>query len=387
MRHPPPGHATVGALARCVDDVDVFAHDVWGTRPLRWCARDPSGFSDVFGLEIADRLLASAVRHPTVRLVDAGSNLDVSSYTSRLRLGGRWMDDVVDRDKVATRFRDGATVVFQSLHRTCDEVRRFVSELSVDVSHPLQANAYLTPAGATGLAPHRDRHDVLVLHLAGRKHWHVEGLGEVELNAGDTMYVPAGVEHSATAAAQMSLHLTIGIIRTTYRSVVARLLDGVPGLDAPLPLRYAGAGSGATVPTDDVLLADSIERAVAASVARLGSVDADDVAVRERRRRRAPGRSGTTMSSLAAAETVGTDTFVSWSCAATPSHAEHDDPDQRLRLAHNGLVIRLPGVTGAALNQLSAERRCRVGDLIGLDADSQVVLVRRLVEDGVCAVV
>ena len=37
----------------------------------------------------------------------------------------------------------------------------------------MQANAYLTPAGAAGLAPHHDTHDVFVLQVAGAKHWTV----------------------------------------------------------------------------------------------------------------------------------------------------------------------------------------------------------------------
>ena len=40
-----------------------------------------------------------------------------------------------------------------------------------DLGHPVQANAYATPAGAQGFAVHHDTHDVFVLQVAGEKRW------------------------------------------------------------------------------------------------------------------------------------------------------------------------------------------------------------------------
>ena len=42
--------------------------------------------------------------------------------------------------------------------------------------------------------------------------WTVDGLGEIELRPGDTMYIPAGTRHSAASTESASLHLTIGIL-------------------------------------------------------------------------------------------------------------------------------------------------------------------------------
>ena len=60
---------------------------------------------------------------------------------------------------------------------------------------------------------------------------------------GDVLYLPAHTDHSAEAQGEVSLHITIGILRVTYGHVVRRLLDRLDGvdLDAPLPLGFAVA--------------------------------------------------------------------------------------------------------------------------------------------------
>ena len=111
----------------------------------------------------------------------------------------------------------------------------------------MQANAYLTPAGAAGLAPHHDTHDVFVLQVAGAKHWAVRApvvdtplprhvsdhdvaaaqpvLFEDEMRPGDVLYLPRGYVHSAAAQQGVSLHLTIGILATTVHDVLRTLVD------------------------------------------------------------------------------------------------------------------------------------------------------------------
>ena len=58
---------------------------------------------------------------------------------------------------------------------------------------------------------------------------------------GDVLYLPAHTEHSAEAQGEVSLHITIGILRVTYGHVLRRLLDRLDGvdLDAPLPVGFA----------------------------------------------------------------------------------------------------------------------------------------------------
>ena len=102
----------------------------------------------------------------------------------------------------------------------------------------------MTPRGAQGFFSHTDQHDVLILQVAGRKHWKVfnnpiplptrdqelgkhgpplqeEDLGtpmyDVELKQGDFLYVPRGYIHSArTSNATGSMHLTVRILNAFF---------------------------------------------------------------------------------------------------------------------------------------------------------------------------
>src|SRR5919201_1886579 len=127
------------ALERCAGDPGAFADDVWGRRPTFRSASDPNGFADLLTLDDVDHLVSSAaLRLPTFRLIN-----------------------------------DGATLVLQGLHRFWLPLARFCRELEIELGHPTQVNAYITPPGSRGLAVHEDPHDVFVLQAFGRKHWDV----------------------------------------------------------------------------------------------------------------------------------------------------------------------------------------------------------------------
>lgn len=174
--------------------------------------------------------------------------LPESSYTRPATLAGRPLTGLVDARKALGLFADGATVVFQGLHRYWPPLTRLIAELELDLGHPCQANAYLTPVGAQGFEVHQDTHDVFVLQTAGAKQWEVHGqdgleepvLEEPVLEAGHVMYMPTGTPHAARTQDTISLHITIGINQLTWRGLVTRaiseLASQVP--DEHLPAGY-----------------------------------------------------------------------------------------------------------------------------------------------------
>lgn len=355
-------------------DVARFERDHWGRAPLlRRAADTGDDFADVWGLDDLDRFLTGAVRRPLVRLIEDGDPIAAHRYTNRVRLGGNDFADVVDPVKVADRFADGATVVAQSLHRTDPPVHAFVEALAEVVDHPLQANAYLTPPASAGLSPHGDLHDVFVIQLSGTKSWTIDGLGEVDLDVGDVVYIPAHVEHSARATTVTSLHLTIGILRVTYRSVVDRILrDGPDSLDAPLPLRYRHGGDDLAVGVKSVL-ADVVDH--------LDTTDAERVAATERDRELPrPPRRGAVLAANAASTLTASSTLVPcderW--AMTPT------TNGRIELTAPGRRLVAPAACDTALRQIESDRRVDVDDLRGLDGPSRLILARRLVRAGFC---
>ncbi|EFC42938.1 predicted protein [Naegleria gruberi] len=114
-------------------------------------------------------------------------------------------------------------------------------------------NAYLTPAGSQGFAPHYDDIEAFLIQLEGEKHWKIyrplenqqyldrfssknftqeEVAGfecfEILLKPGDMLYVPKGVIHQAvTSQDQHSLHITVS---------TSHLMSWTDYLEKALPL-------------------------------------------------------------------------------------------------------------------------------------------------------
>jgi hypothetical protein len=369
-------------LVDLVGDVVAFEREHWGRTPmLRRTDLDLHGLLDVAG---AEQLLTTSARRPTFRLVQDGETLPPGRSTSTVRMGGGALDDVADVAKIAAAVSGGATLVLQALQRTWPPLIDLCRRLERELSHPVQANAYLTPAGATGLAPHADEHDVLVLQLAGRKAWDVEHLGAVTTTEGDVLYLPVGTRHSAASQLDTSLHLTIGILRVTYGQVVRRALGALEGADlnAPLPIGFATPARADT-------LATALDGALQRTAAELGAVDATALAAAEQHRARtwrSPLGAGRLTSALAI------DALDASSAVVAPSDHEVElqnapDAEGRLVLHLGDRRLRLPAVARPALERLLAGEVVKVGELPGLSDGSRLVLVRRLVREGWLVVV
>jgi lysine-specific demethylase/histidyl-hydroxylase NO66 len=280
-----------GPLERCTGDPRSFLANDWGKRAavrLGGSASTPvalAGFDDLLSLDDVDRFLTTtALRTPFFRLVRAGDQIPESSYTRSGRTGSREVAGIANPARVAALFEDGATIVLQGLHRWSDPVARFCRDLELELGHPCQVNAYITPPGAQGLDLHEDAHDVFVLQAFGRKRWQVHAAPEedergpldVELTSGETIYMPAGTPHAARAQDVLSGHLTVGIHVTSWREV----LNGVVGrvtaeMDDPVAAGW----------TDDIEgFAGELRGRLAALASSLGEVDARTEAGERRER-------------------------------------------------------------------------------------------------------
>ena len=360
------------SLRRCVGDVERFAATTWGRRTM--IRRATGGFDDLLDVAAIEALLTDLARRPTFRVVRDGRPVAVAEYTLRTRVGGASIDDVADIDRILDLVANGATVVMQGLQRHWAPLARFCLDLEADLSHAVQANAYLSPPTASGLARHADGHDVLVLQAAGAKEWDIEGLGELTVAAGDVVYLPAGTHHAARTSGSMSLHITLGLLTTTYRQVLHRIVDGIddPDLDRPLPVGFAAAAADA--------LGDPLEAMLTTAADALGKLDGVEIAGREiaRRHRRARRRWTGRLAVVVDPTTLDDTSLIR---ARRPVRLTDDGntvvldvPDRRLRL---------PAQTASALDLVATGAVVRVGDLPGLDPTERLVLVRRLVREGV----
>ncbi len=359
------GRLRFSVLERCVGDVDEFVRSHWGRAPM--VHRTGTRFDDLLSAGVIVDLLELAARRPLFRMVRDGSTSPPSAYTRSVRMGGVWASDVADVDAISREFAAGATLVMQSLERWHPALRAFVAALSDETSHATQANAYLTPVGSTGLAAHRDGHDVLVLHVDGHKTWTVAGLPTVELGPGDVMYIPRGVRHSAATASQSSLHITIGITAVTGLDLVKRSLAGVAELQAPLPLGFARER------TDH---AASLAAALAAAVSTATNLDVDRFVDADVSADRRPAASA--LRAAFELDRMDDDTVIA---LRVDAGTRIDDGMVVVDLADRHL--RMPMSAARAMEALQQRRSLSVRDLAGLNESSRLVLARRLVREGV----
>ena len=388
------------ALERCVGDVDRFLERDWA-RAARH-GENAGSFDDLLSLSDVDRILSTTLlRLPAFRLVKDGKGLDPASYTKSARVGGRLVGDLADPGRVYAHFHDGATIVLQGLHRYWHPLTRFCRDLELELTHPVQANAYLSPPGTPGLAPHHDTHDVFVLQVHGCKRWVVREplveaplvrhrstperagaqplLFEVELEPGDALYLPRGFVHAARAQQGLSLHLTIGVLAVTALDVVRRVHDAAADdavLRAPLAPGWAGEAEATRRAVADVLeaLAAWLARADAE---RIGTDLSDHFWSK-----RTPLLDGQ-LRALDQPPRLTDATVVRRRPGAVCRISADGD---RLRLALGDRVVTLPAPLEPAVSRLVGGP-LRIGELADLlDESSRTVLVRRLVRDGLLVV-
>ena len=322
-----------------------------------------------------------------MRLARDGSVLPESRYTrSGASLAGKPLTGLVDARKLLAEFDDGATVVLQGLHRYWPPLRDLVAQLELDLGHPCQANAYLTPPGAQGFAVHSDSHDVFVFQTHGHKQWEVHSDGRVDdvlLEPGLSMYLPTGTPHAARAQDVVSLHVTLGINQLTWRRVVERsvhdLLDAVPDTHVPAGWLDDPGQLAAGLRAHLDRVADDVRR-----------LDADAV-VRERAERFLTSR-GTRLTGgltdvVAARELCDTTRL-----ARRPGHpcvlVDAEGPAGRvLRVLLGDRHLDVPVRLRPALEVVRERSELVPADLADhLDPESRLVLCRRLVREGLLRV-
>lgn len=338
----------------------------------------------LLSLEDADALLTStAIRTPAVRIARDGAVLPQGEFTRQATIAGQPLTGLVDPGRAVALFREGATIVFQGLHRYHRPLADLVAELELELGHPCQANAYLTPPGSQGFAVHRDSHDVFVFQTAGTKEWEVHTTGDegdrvepITMEPGLSLYLPTGTPHAARAQDTVSLHVTIGINQLTWRGLVRRTVEGLLPGDEHLPAGYLA---------DPSALASGLAQRLHALADRIGALDADAAAEQEVRRfltNRGPRLAGGLLDALADVE----DDTVLRRRSGRPFvlRAAGD----RLDVLMGDRSLSMPARLRPALEQL--ERLGSAGSLrpadLPLDPQSRLVLCRRLVREGMLEV-
>ena len=349
--------------------------------------RDEAGrYDDLLSEREVERVVSSGgLRYPGFRLVKAGEQLSARDYTVDIPWRPLGFTGSIDVDRLLAEWERGATIVLQALHLSRPALGVFCRSLEQALGHPAQVNAYYTPRAAQGLPVHHDTHDVFVLQVSGEKRWLVyepalelplknqkysEELGapgapvhDLVLRPGDTLYLPRGWLHEALTSDTDSLHLTLGVNVVTWLDAFRAALDECGG----------EIGFRLSIERGD---ADDLVRALHARLSR----DAVQRRAREKlARTRRPIRDGQ-LSQLRALEELDSDTDLE----RRPTIATISATNGSLVLAFDGKEVVFPSHAGDAVRAvLELDEPFTAADLPGsLDAEGRLVLIRRLVREG-----
>lgn len=383
------------ALARCVGDVTAFLDRSWGRGPFL-CPHVDGAYDDLLSIDDVDRILtATSPRRPAVRVVRDGREVPSGAYTRSGTLGSRALADLPDVDRLLGLFDEGATIVLQGLQRTWPPVGRLCRDIETYLTHPVQANAYLTPPSSQGLNVHHDTHDVLALQTHGRKRWvtyppviddplpgqratvDASALGppeiDVQLTSGDCLYVPRGTLHAAATTGDASLHLTLGVRVVTWHDLVRSLMErtrDLPALRTALPAGFARRPD---------LLRDELPEWLDRVAGLIADADADALADHEADRfwaglsSRPVGGLRMRLADVDDATLLGPRDDLPYAVAVS---------GDRLRVRRGGTELQMPAWVAPAVHAMLSGP-VRLGDLPGVpDASSRRVLARRLVREG-----
>jgi lysine-specific demethylase/histidyl-hydroxylase NO66 len=374
------------ALARCAPDPGAFLEHTWGRHASVEHRVDERGFADLLTLDDVDRMLSTtALRTPAFRLVRADDTIPESAYTRSGRTGSKPVDGMADPARIFDLFGEGATIVLQGLHRYWEPVNAFTRALELELGHPCQVNAYVTPPGAQGLALHDDPHDVFVLQAFGSKRWEIHAApGEErrrprrsELRPGDVIYMPKGTGHAASTQESLSGHLTVGVHLVTWRDVTAdawKRVEAEPSLDEPLPPAWF---------SDRKAFAEEVDHWLEAVRGALDRVDARELAD-ARTDRFLSTRPRAMRGALVDSQRLALIEDATEVRRRPGSVCEVLRRDGRLIVLLGDRRLEMPAWLEPALRRIAVVERLHVADLADdiVDRESRTVLIRRLVREG-----
>jgi len=198
-------------------------------RPLHLRTGNTDLFRSLLPWSTFNTLLASDLRGAgRARMVRRGRDLprEMWSYV------GRDQKRVVLPDQLQRLCHEGLSIALEQVHESVPAVGALVAMLERTFPARVQTNLYASFGRDSAFRAHHDGHDVLVLHLHGRKRWFRFGrradddagtpvipddrlgppLWEEVLEPGDVLYLPRGEVHRAAVEGEASLHLTNGLM-------------------------------------------------------------------------------------------------------------------------------------------------------------------------------
>jgi hypothetical protein len=377
------------SLLHPVSTADFFSR-YWECKPLAIHRNDAAFFRGLLtDRDLEDIISTSDLRYPAIRLAKNGSFYPANAYTTDVTLDRLTFNGVPDVNRICLEYGAGATISLPSLQRTWPPLGSLCARVEAALDYATHANVYITPGAAAGFPPHYDTHEVLVLQLAGGKRWLIDEpplklphssqrfkpadftpgprMMEIELVAGDSLYLPRGYVHSTTTSECHSAHVTIGINVLTWADLAREF---VPGCVENEEYRRALPPGFASRPELRPALKQQLARMLPDVPVDLDLLIDQAISVVQAGRSRAPARFRADVMTITAHSVLQAPIRQRFEIARGRDHVV---------LGFDGRKFAFPGKVGAMLEAMCARPAFRVADLAGgFDAEALLTFARAL---------
>ncbi|MBX7191150.1 MAG: cupin domain-containing protein [Sandaracinaceae bacterium] len=375
---------------------EQFLAEYWEKKPLLIRREDRGYYGDLLSVKkLEHAITAQALHRDMCFIANASRQIDASEYT--------YPDGIVDASRLFQQFAEGGTIVFNQLHTVLPELAEFCRSLEREISCRFQTNIYLTPNKAQGFPAHYDSHDVFVLQFHGVKHWLIyntpielpfkgqpfrrdettkgEVTMEFDLRPGDMLYLPRGIMHDAQTREGETAHITLGALTTSWTELLLEVVAKVALTD--VDFRRALPPGFATTEFDRTASRAYLKKLLGALVER-GDLDqamdhfADELV--STRRALLDGQ----LEQILALNDITPDHRAGARSNLVYRYAKRDG---QIVVSCYGAEMRLPEHAAEPLLYALESPDFRIKDLPGdLDDAGKVVLVKRLVREGMVAI-
>jgi hypothetical protein len=298
-------------------------------------------------------------------------------------------------------YYQGYSIVLNHLERSIESLAAFTRRMEASLAHPIGINMYLTPKHAQAFKAHYDTHSIFVLQIEGAKRWSIykpivewpleerrdpigpDELGDpvydVELTAGDLLYVPQGFVHEARTYESSSLHLTLGMFLVTWADLLGSAVEAMKRRDVrlrqPLPIgllldgELKGAAVSRYTESMDLVARCSIEEAIGQQAMSFLL-----------ERQILPGRH---FSSINSVGDISLDTKL----VKRPGTICRVLGEGGLSgIQFSGNQVTGPARISEAFRFIASSQEFYAGAVPGLESEEKLVLIRRLVREGLLTV-
>lgn len=371
--------------------------EYWEKKPYLALHRDRLVQPPLLSIADVDALIQLTTTEKDIKIV----KMDGEDYS--FRQAPRSADGSPDIFSLYRAHQDGYTIIVYNMQRRWGPVADLCRSLEAALHHRVRGNLYFTPPRSQGFSAHYDTEEVFVLQLEGSKLWRLYGVvpspldddhrqlrredigelsREIVLQAGDLLYIPRGHIHEALSSEDgPSLHVTIGVHVSRWVDVLQEAVlvaaESTPSLREALPVGFLGAGGG-----------EAMERRLQEIVGALDLRSCAESAVGRFREKfvqaEGPKPDGQ-FASLSRTQAIDLDTIVErragFECTV---FGEGGQAGIRFR----GNTVVGPAHVEPAFRFVAAATRFAVQTLPdSLSDNAKVVLARRLVKEGLLAIV